>query len=113
MTLPKNIEALEARCFQELGTGIGKRVVQAFSFLNIATNTGTQVKTGAGVLRSITVNTTAAGAITIYDNTSAAGTKIGTMKASIVEGTYVYDAKFSTGLHIVTAAASDITVTYE
>lgn len=79
---------------------------------NIATNTTTTVKSGVGVLHSIVVNTTAAGAITIYDNTAGSGTKIGTMKASIAEGTYLFDTLFSTGLTIVTAGASDITVTY-
>lgn len=79
---------------------------------NIATATTTIVKTGAGVLHKIVVNTTAAGAITVYDNKAASGTKIATLKASIAEGTYTYDASFTTGLTIVTAAASDITVTY-
>ena len=87
--------------------------MEYFNHQNIATNTTTVVKTGAGVLHSIVVNTTAAGAITIYDNTAASGTKIGTMKASIVEGTYVFDVAFTKGLTIVTAAASDITVTYK
>ena len=79
---------------------------------NITTATTTTVKSGAGVLGKIVVNTTAAGSITIYDNTAASGTKIGTMKASIAEGSYSFDAAFTTGLTIVTAAASDITVCY-
>jgi len=82
------------------------------SFANIATNTTTVVKSGSGHLHSIVVNTTAAGAITVYNNTAGSGTKIATMKASIVEGTYLFDLEFTTGLTIVTAAASDITVTF-
>jgi len=82
------------------------------TYSNIASATTTVVKASAGHLHSITVNTTAAGAITVYDNTSAAGNKIATLKASIVENTYVYDCAFGTGLTIVTAAASDITVSY-
>jgi hypothetical protein len=70
------------------------------------------VKLGPGILKSITVNTTAAGSITVYDNTAASGTKIGTLKASVAEGTYQYDAYFAIGLTVVTAAASDITVVY-
>lgn len=84
----------------------------SYGFTNISTATTTAVKTGAGHLHSIVVGTTAAGAITIYDNTSGSGTKIGTLKASIVEGTYLFDCAFATGLTIVSAAASDITVTY-
>src|SRR5262245_19864715 len=100
MTLPAKIESLEAKSFIEIGSEIAKRVTQAYSFSNIAAATTTTVKSGSGVLRSITINETAAGIITIYDNTAGSGTKIGTLKASVVEGTYLYDAKFSTGLTI-------------
>ncbi len=86
--------------------------VPSFGFSNIATNTTTVVKIGAGHLHSIVINTTAAGTITVYDNTAGSGTKIAILKASVVEGTYLYDCAFSTGLTIVTGAASDITVTY-
>lgn len=84
----------------------------SFGFTNIASATTTTVKSGSGHLHSIVVNTTAAGTITIYDNTAGSGTKIGIMKASIVEGTYLFNCAFATGLTIVTGAASDITVTY-
>jgi hypothetical protein len=79
---------------------------------NISTATTTVVKPGPGILKSITVNTTAAGTITVYDNTAASGTKIATLKASIVEGTYQYDVFCGTGLTVVTAAASDVTVSF-
>jgi hypothetical protein len=78
----------------------------------ISSATTTTVKSGAGVLHAIVVGETAAGAITIYDNTAASGTTIAVLKASIVEGTYVFDRTFSTGLTIVTAAASKIHVSY-
>lgn len=80
---------------------------------NIASATTTVVKSGRGVLRRITINTTAAGAVTIYDNTAASGTKIATLPSSAVVGTYEYNVRFSTGLTVVTAAASDITVVWE
>lgn len=83
-----------------------------YQFANIATNTTTQVATGRGVLHSIVVNTTAAGTIKIIDNTSGSTANIGTMKSNIAEGTYIYDCVFATGLRIITAAASDITVCY-
>lgn len=84
-----------------------------YNHKNIASATTTVVKSGAGVLHSVVVNTTAAAAITIYDNTSAAGTKIATIAASPVIGsTFMYDVAFTTGLTIVTAGASDLTVSY-
>ena len=45
-------------------------------YSNISTATTTLVKTGAGILSSITINTTAAGTITIYDSLTGAGAKI-------------------------------------
>lgn len=85
---------------------------EIFEYKNITTATTTVVKSGTGVLKAITVNTTAAGTVTVYDNTSAAGAKIATLKASVLEGTYEFNVAFGTGLTIVTGAASDITVTY-
>ena len=85
---------------------------QRFSNNYIASATTTTVKTGVGVLHSIVLGETAAGAITIYDNTAGSGTIIGVLKASVVEGTYLFDTAFTTGLTIVTAAASKLTVNY-
>jgi hypothetical protein len=83
-----------------------------FSYANITTATTTVVKAAPGVLHSIVVNKAANGTIAIHDAVTATTPVIGTMKASIVEGTYLFDVKFTTGLTIVTGAATDITVTY-
>ncbi len=85
-----------------------------FSFKNITTTTteAALVKTGAGVLHAIVVNTTAAGTVPIYDNTAGSGTLVGTLKASIVENTYVYDCVFSIGLYVRPGAVGDYTVIY-
>jgi len=80
----------------------------------ISTATTTVVKDIAGKLNSITLGETAAGSITIYDNTAASGTVIAVLKASIVEQTFQFNgALFETGLTIVTAAASKLQVSYE
>lgn len=88
------------------------KVEPRYSYAYISTATTTQVKSGAGYLYAITVNTTAAGAISIIDNTSGSTVNIGSLKASVVEGTYFYNIPFGTGLRIITAGASDITVIY-
>lgn len=88
------------------------KVEERFSYSNITSATTTTVKSGAGFVHAITVNTTAAGTITVYDNTAGSGTKIATFKASVVEQTFFLNASFGTGLTIVTAAASDVTVSY-
>lgn len=86
---------------------------QAFSYNNISTATTTTVKSGTGVLHAITINTTAASAITIYDNTAGSGSKIATIAASPAIGsTFRFDIAFSTGLTVVTAGNSDLTIAF-
>ena len=89
------------------------KVEPRYAYANIAAAASTLVKTGPGTLRSITVNKGVAGTITIYDGTTASGTKIGTitMPADWL-GTLTFDAAFAVGLYIVTSVASDITVSY-
>lgn len=102
------------------GTGLGVQAVEiaGSNFTNITTATTTTVKSGKGVLHKISVNTFVASAtITIYDNTAASGTKIGTftLPATITgDAPYVlpFDIQFNTGLTIVTSAATDITAIY-
>jgi hypothetical protein len=91
-------------------------VQPSYLYNNITTDTTTVVKTGAGVLHSITINgPTAAGVITLFDNTAASGTKIGTITvpASPQAETLLYDVAFTTGLTILTATQTeDLTVSY-
>jgi len=79
----------------------------------ISTATTTVVKASTGMLHSITIGETAAGAITIYDNTAASGTVVAVLKASIAEQTFTFDVDCATGITIVTAAASKIQVSWE
>ncbi|MDD4110218.1 MAG: hypothetical protein PHS54_01545 [Clostridia bacterium] len=89
-----------------------------YSNITLAAPTTTVVKTGEGVLHSITINkAVASGTITIYDNTAGSGTKIGTitMPETLLKNqeTLIYDVAFTKGLTIVTATgAQDITIAY-
>lgn len=78
----------------------------------ISTATTTTLKSGHGQLHSITVSETAAGTVTVYDNTAGSGTVIAVLKASIAEQTYFFDVSFNTGLTVVTAGASKLSVSY-
>lgn len=95
------------------------------SFNNITTNTTTTVKTGYGTLHSMTINNTALISVanltlTVYDNTAASGTKIGTWTVpfgltSALPFTIPVNARFNTGLTVVTSGptvAADITVSF-
>lgn len=92
------------------GTAVG------YSFLGITGQATTLVKTGAGILHTITFNKpTATAVITVYDALSATSTKIATITvpSSPMPVTLTYDASFSVGLTVVTGTAdSDITVTF-
>lgn len=88
-----------------------------FSFSHIATAATTTVKSGAGVLHSITVNSlgTVASTTTAYDNTAGSGTVIGILNTLTLSGAFIYDLAFATGLTLVTTGtvAPDITVVYK
>jgi len=86
------------------------------SFKRINTAASTLVKTGAGTLKSVTVNAkgTVASTVTVYDGTSAAGTVIAVIDSLNNVGSFAFDVGFATGLFIVTTGtvAPDITVSY-
>lgn len=90
--------------------------VLGFSYANITTATTTTVKSGAGTLNAVTVNTkgTVASTITIYDNTAGSGTKIGTIDSLNLSGQFIFNVAFATGLTLVTTGtvAPDVTVSY-
>jgi hypothetical protein len=91
---------------------------ESFLYNNITTNTTTTVKSGAGTLHWCTVNTAPTGtgqSITIYDSTTASGTKIGTHTSPVQGAVYEYDIAFTNGLTIVTASGTlpgDFTISY-
>lgn len=84
-----------------------------FNYSHITTNTNTLVKSSNGTFHAMTINTTAASAITIYDSSAAncsGGTTIATFAASATIGTYNYDLQFTNGLCVTTAGSPDITI---
>jgi len=83
-----------------------------YKYAYISSATTTQVVTGNGILHAIVLGETAAGSIKIIDNTSGTTTNLGELKASIAEGTYVFNCAFAAGLRIITAGASKLTVVY-
>lgn len=85
---------------------------QDLEYEYISSATTTQVVTGQGTLHYITIGETAAGSIKIIDNTEGSTTNLAELKSNIAEGTYEFNARFHTGLRIITAAASKITVAY-
>ena len=87
------------------------------SYLHLNANGTTTVKSGAGVLRRIVINTRGGilNTLTIYDNTAATGAVIGAVDTAAAGGAFDYELNFTTGLTVVLAGgtAADITITYE
>lgn len=101
------------------GTFATQNTPAAFSFLNIqASIASTLVKTGAGTLHSITLNSAAlaSNTTTIYDSVAGVGNTIALIAAATatVPTTLIFDAAFTNGLSVVTAVATsgDMTLNY-
>lgn len=76
----------------------------------ISTATTTVVRSGSGHLHLITVTGGTAGTIIGYDNTAASGTILFSFSSTNALATYVFDIIFAIGLTIVTASATQLTV---
>lgn len=100
-----------APVYEDNVAGVAK-VEQRYTPLAISTATTTVVKSGPGFLHQIRVIGGTMGAITIYDNTAASGTQIVPTITPTAQGLLLEDVLFTTGLTIVTAAATIMTGSY-
>ena len=91
-------------------------IATGWLYNNITTETTTLVKTGAGFLHAIVINTpVATGTIELDDALTHTTPKIGTITTptGVQPITLIFDIAFNTGLSITTGAeAQDITVVY-
>jgi len=82
-----------------------------------ANATSTNIKTGPGLLRTVTVNTKGASgnALTLYDDIGT-GTNnvIAVIDTTAAVGSLLFDSQFSNGLNYALAAgtAADVTISY-
>lgn len=86
------------------------KVEQRNNYTYIVTATTTVVKTGAGLLHTITVEGGTTGTIIVYDNTAASGTIIASFSTTNAMATYTFDVSFATGCTVVTSAATQLTI---
>jgi hypothetical protein len=88
----------------------------ALAYTHIAGAATTQVKSGSGILHKIVLGTpVASSTISIIDNTSGSTVNLGLItNTTDVKPYFVeFNARFSTGLRIITSGADDITVVYQ
>lgn len=84
-----------------------------YGYTNISTSAQTLVKSGAGILGKVAINSTLTSAVRGYDNTVSGGTVLFTIAAGTTGRSFDYAARFTTGLVVSTGAAADnVTVMY-
>lgn len=97
-------------------TGVVQVGTTGFTPVEITSKTTTLVKSGAGVIGDITVNTVGStDTITVYDALSATGTPIATIASPTLGMKFCELYRFTTGLCIVTGGttAGKYTVSYQ
>lgn len=86
---------------------------EAYSFNNITTSAQNLIKSGAGVLGAVVVNTTLVSAVRGYDNTVSGGATVFTIAAGQTAITLPYKIKLANGLVVSSGAAADnLTIAY-
>jgi hypothetical protein len=89
----------------------GQRTFMLFSYKNISTATTTTIKSGAGILHMMCVNTVGT-TVVLFDNTAGSGTKIASWTTTAL-GCFQMDVAFSLGLTAVTVGSGDLTFAYQ
>ncbi|HEY7309450.1 MAG TPA: hypothetical protein VH643_08845 [Gemmataceae bacterium] len=88
----------------------------AFNYTHLNANGTTTIKSGPGMLHTLTINIKGAtgNTITLYDNTSASGTVIAVVDPTQNLITLDFDVAFVNGLTVVlaTGTAADITLSW-
>jgi hypothetical protein len=86
------------------------KVEEQYGYTYISTATTTVIRTGSGMLHTIQVQGGTTGTIIVYDNSAGSGTIIASFDTTNAIGNFYFDCKYSTGLTIVTSAATKLTV---
>lgn len=90
----------------------GSAVSLTGSYANMTGSATTVIKSGAGVLFGVIVNNPGTTiTLTLYDNTAASGTKIGTIALAAGQN-LLYGLSFGTGLTAVLSGSADVTIVY-
>lgn len=93
-------------------TGDVIKVEQRNNYAYISSATTTTIKSGAGFLHTLTILGGTAGVVTVYDNTAGSGSVIAAFGSTNALQTYTFDVTYATGLTVVTAAGTQLTVSY-
>lgn len=111
--------------YQSLAVNYNISPLSPGSYSNVTGNTTATIKSSPGVLMGVMINNNGTdGVLTIYDNTAASGTKIGTLQLGTPSGGLLsssgiqgpagfiaMNVRFTTGLTVVTTGSSSNNVT--
>lgn len=118
VTKPLNLDGsgnlLIAGAISAPAGGLAVKPQGATAYNDAVGTAGHQIKSGAGTLQGVNVNTVGTSSTaTLYDGTNTSGTKLATIDTTKA-GPNLYDVAFTTGLFIVssTVTPADITVSY-
>ena len=84
-----------------------------YTYNNITTSAQTTVKSSAGILGLVAVNSTLVSAVRGYDNTVSGGNVLFTIPAGTTPASIRYEVRFATGLTVSSGATADnLTIMY-
>lgn len=89
----------------------GQRVFMVFTYKNVVGAGTTTIKSGAGILHIMCVNTVGT-TVVLFDNTAGSGTKIGSWTSTSL-GCFQMDVQYTLGLTAVVVGASDLTFSFQ
>lgn len=99
-----------------MNVSLAASATNGYTYNHVSANGTFTVKSGAGVLHSITVNNTGTSdTATIYDNTAGSGTVIALINTALTHGTLLFDCAFTTGITVVMTGTGpgDLTLNYK
>ncbi len=82
-------------------------ITAGYTYLNVTTSAQNLVKTGAGLLGRVAINSTLVSAVRGYDNTVSGGNTLFTIPAATTATSIAYEVRFGTGLVVSSGAGAD------
>lgn len=86
--------------------------LQGYNYKFVSGTGVVTIKSGSGILHTVTVEGGTSGTIDLFDSTTASGTTFSSFTATNTPQTYTYDVAFSSGVTVNTGASLRILFSY-
>ena len=77
-----------------------------YNYTYVSSGSTSQIFSGKGVLFGLSVNSTFASSVVLYDGIASTTQPIVSLKASVAEQTFIYNCSISSGLYITYGAGN-------